>query len=574
VDNPIADGGGVVCLCGSARFAEQLADAARQLTADRLIVLAPVFLDGASLGAEVPDGLDRLHRRRIDLADRVLVVDPGGYVGPSTASEIGYALRVGRRVEFTEPPVAMRLDDEPFAALAERRKRVEVRLLDDKRATLQDGHLIAFTRNGDPDGVALLARVTALRSHANRGALLGAVDPGLVLPGADRDGLAARLERCYPGRDAAAHVAIGLELLGGIDPDRRTRVGYLRALPRALGSAAVLIRDERGRILLVNPAYRDEGWLLPGGTLKQDEYPAEAAAREATKELALAGFTPGRLLVVDYQHAYSEHPALTGFLFEGGVLPADRHASIRLPPEELSAMGFFTLEQVRSLVAAHLYRRIKVAHRALLAGSAAVYLEDGYPPGQRPVFTWHEGQPPPDGVLVRQVGVWAFDPVDGRVLLQHREAERRYGLPAGRPEPGEQDDPRATMVREAWEESQIIIDPQRAVYLGYQSTKSDPAYPGGLVQLRYAAPILRYQPIAPDADPELGGARPAYRRFLTDIARAVDLLDWGPSGYAQARAAAQAARALGIPVDAPSPDGYRDHAHHSVAALDQGRMAR
>lgn len=571
MEDPTAEGRGVVCLCGSARFAEQLADAARRLTAEGMIVVAPVFLEGPPLGAEARDGLDRLHRRRIDLADRVLVVDPGGYVGPSTAAEIGYALRVGRRVEFTEPPVAMRLDAEPFAALAERRKWVEVRLLDDKRAALQVGRLIEFTRNGDPDGVALLARVTTLQSHANRGALLDAVDPGQVLPGADRDGLAARLERYYPGQSAAAHVAIGLELLGGIDPGRQTRVGYLRALPRTLGSAAVLIRDEQGRILLVNPAYRDGGWLLPGGSLEQDEYPTDAAARGVTEELGVDGFTPGRLLAVDHQHAYSEHPALTAFLFDGGVLPADRHASIRLPPEELSGMGFFTLEQVRSLVAAHLYRRIEAAHRVLLAGGAAVYLEDGYPPGERPVFTWHEGDAPPEGVPVRQVGVWAFDPVDGRVLLQHRVAECGWGLPAGRPEPGE-DDPRATMVREAWEESQIDLDPQRAVYLGYQYTRSDPGYPDGLVQLRYAAPILRYHPIAPDADPELGGARPAYRRFLTDIARAVDLLGWGPSGYAQARAAARAARALGIPVDAPSPDGYRDHAHRSVAALDQGRM--
>jgi 8-oxo-dGTP diphosphatase len=277
------------------------------------------------------------------------------------------------------------------------------------------------------------------------------------------------------------------------------------------------------------------------------------------EELALTTFAPGRLLAVDHQHAYSEHPAQTWFLLDGGVLPTDQRAQIRSPREELSGMGFFPLDQVRSLVSAQLYRRIEAAYRALPAGATA-YLEDGYPPGERPVFTWHEGEAPP-GVPVRQVGVWAFDPVDGRVLLQHREAERRYGLPAGRPEPGEEDDPRATMVREAWEEPQIIVDPQRAVYLGYQFTKSDPAYPGGLVQLRYAAPILRYHPIAPDGDPELGGARAAYRRFLTDIARAVDLLDWGPSGYTQARTAAQTARALGVPADNPSPDGYRDHAH-------------
>jgi len=562
MEDLIFQGSAVVCLCGSARFAEQIADAARRLTRNGLIVLAPVFIDGASHGPEVREELDRLHRRRIDLADRVLVVNPGGYVGPSTASEIGYALRAGRAVEFTEPPMAMRLDGEPFVALAERRKRVEVRL-DAKRAALQAGGVVVFTRVDDPDGVALLARVGALESYADRGALLDAVDPGGVLPGADRDAVAARLEHYYPGQGTAAHLAIEVALIGALDPGRQARTAHLRALPRTLASTAVLIRDERGRILLVRPAYRDDGWLLPGGSLERDEYLSEGARREVAEELALDGFAPGRLLAVDHQHASSERPALTGFVFDGGVLPADQR-QIRLPPGELSEWGFFTLEQARSLVTPRLYRWTEAAHQALLSGGAAAYLEDGYPHGQRPVFTWHEGQWPPHGVAVRQVGVWAFDPVDGRVLLQHRVAERRYGLPAGRPEPGE-DDPRVTMVREAWEESQIDLDPEQAVYLGHQYTQSDPAYPGGLAQLRYAAPIRRYHPIAPDADPALGGSRPAYRRLLTDIARAVDLLNWGANGYAQARAAAQGARDLGIPVDTPSPDGYRDHAHQPAA---------
>lgn len=561
---------GVVCLCGSARFAERIAASARRLTAEGWIVLAPVFLAGAPT-AEQRAGLDRLHRRRIDLADRVLVVNPGGYVGPSTASEIGYALRAGRPVQFVEPPVAMRLDGEPFAALAERRKRVEVRLLDAKRAALQAGGVVVLTRVDDPGGVALLARVVAVESYGDRGALLDAVDPGAVMPGADRDAVAARLEHYYPGQGTAAHLAIGVDLIGALDPGRQARTAYLRALPRTLASTAVLIRDERGRILLVRPAYRDDGWLLPGGSLERDEYPGEGAGREVAEELALDGFTPGRLLAVDHQHASSERPALTGFVFDGGVLPVDQRARIRLPPEELSEWGFFTLEQARSLVTPRVYRWIEAAHQALLSGGAAEYLEDGYPRGQRPVFTWREGQWPPQEVAVRQVGVWAFDPLDGRVLLQHRVAERRYGLPAGRPEPAE-DDPRATMVREAWEESQIDLDPERAVYLGYQYTQSDPAYPGGLAQLRYAAPIRRYHPIAPDADPALSGSRPAYRRLLTDIARAVDLLDWGASGYAQARAAARAARELGIPVDIPSPDGYRDHAHQPAAALDADQV--
>jgi 8-oxo-dGTP pyrophosphatase MutT (NUDIX family) len=565
------DGPDTVCLCGSARFGAQLTDTARRLTREGLIVLAPVFLGGAPPSGMLRQRLDLLHRRRIDAADRVLVVNPGGYVGPATAGEIGYALRKGRPVEFTEAPVVMRLEVEPFTALAERRKHAEVRLLDAKRESLRTGHLIRFIPAGAAKGGALLARVTALDPYPDRAALLAAVNPGAVLPGVERAGLAVRLEGYYPGRAASAHLAIGVELIAGVDPVREQRTGYLRALPRMLASAAVLVHDEEGRVLLVRPAYRDDGWLLPGGTVEQGEYLRDAAAREAAEELGLGELAPGRLLAVDQRPATSECPARTAFLFDGGVLSAEQYARIRLPGEELSEAGFFTLDQARSLLAPHLYRRLVAVHRAPSGGEGTVLLEDGYQPGQRAVFTWHEGVMPPARVAVRQVGVWAFDPVDGRVLLQHREHERRYGIPAGRPEPGEED-PRVTMVREALEESQILVDAERAAYLGYQYTSSDPGNPGGLAQLRYAAPILRYDPIAPDADPQLGGARPAYRRFLTDITRAVDLLGWGPSGYAQSRAAARAARALGIPVDTPSPDGYRDHAHGPAVAVDTGRV--
>ena len=35
---------------------------------------------------------------------------------------------------------------------------------------------------------------------------------------------------------------------------------YIASLPRILAGAAALIRDERGRVLLVEPNYR-EGWV-------------------------------------------------------------------------------------------------------------------------------------------------------------------------------------------------------------------------------------------------------------------------------------------------------------------------
>lgn len=52
---------------------------------------------------EQKKALDTLHLRKIDLADRVLVVNPGGYVGESTRREIAYARAAGKPVSFTDP---------------------------------------------------------------------------------------------------------------------------------------------------------------------------------------------------------------------------------------------------------------------------------------------------------------------------------------------------------------------------------------------------------------------------------------------------------------------------------------
>jgi hypothetical protein len=47
--------------------------------------------------------LDELHKRKIDLADEVLVLNVGGYIGSSTRSEIEYAEKLGRPVRYLEP---------------------------------------------------------------------------------------------------------------------------------------------------------------------------------------------------------------------------------------------------------------------------------------------------------------------------------------------------------------------------------------------------------------------------------------------------------------------------------------
>lgn len=92
----------IVCICGSTRFVEEMRAANRDLTFAGVIVVAPGEADEA-LAAGQKTVLDALHLRKIDLADRVLVVNPGGYIGESTSREIDYARAAGKPVSFTDP---------------------------------------------------------------------------------------------------------------------------------------------------------------------------------------------------------------------------------------------------------------------------------------------------------------------------------------------------------------------------------------------------------------------------------------------------------------------------------------
>ena len=100
----------VVCLCGSIRFVDEMNAANRDLTIAGVIVVAPgVFQHSEDHEAdelitnEQKTALDAVHLPKIDLADRVLVVNPGGYVGDSTSREIAYAHATGKPISFTDP---------------------------------------------------------------------------------------------------------------------------------------------------------------------------------------------------------------------------------------------------------------------------------------------------------------------------------------------------------------------------------------------------------------------------------------------------------------------------------------
>ena len=96
----------VITLCGSTRFKEQFLEAQKRLTLAGNIVIS-VGLFGHSGDDEVwtegtKEMLDDIHKRKIDMADEIFVINVGGYIGQSTRSEIDYALRNGKTVKYFE----------------------------------------------------------------------------------------------------------------------------------------------------------------------------------------------------------------------------------------------------------------------------------------------------------------------------------------------------------------------------------------------------------------------------------------------------------------------------------------
>lgn len=142
-----------------------------------------------------------------------------------------------------------------------------------------------------------------------------------------------------------------------------------------LSAAGALVLDERGRVLLVEPTYKDH-WEIPGGMIEIGETPSRACAREIHEELGLTR-EPGGLLVVDWA-PHPEQGDRVLFVFDGGVLTEAEIAAIRLQEEELASYVFLPLAEALDRLIPRLERRVAAAARAKAAGRT-VYLEHGLP---------------------------------------------------------------------------------------------------------------------------------------------------------------------------------------------------
>ena len=142
---------------------------------------------------------------------------------------------------------------------------------------------------------------------------------------------------------------------------------YIARMPRKRQASAVLIRDDTNRVLLLEPSYKPN-WELPGGIVEADESPWAAAAREVVEELGLV-VPIGRLLVVDYIHAYDDRPEGINFVFDAGTLPA---APTTFPDGEILSAHFLTPAEIHPRVRPMMHNRITTALAALTEGTTAL----------------------------------------------------------------------------------------------------------------------------------------------------------------------------------------------------------
>jgi len=94
----------IVCLCGSTRFMEAFYEANMRLTLEGKIVLTVGMSSHGNYQPteEQKQALDKLHFRKIELSDEILVLNVGGYIGQSTRNEIAHATKCGKIIRYLE----------------------------------------------------------------------------------------------------------------------------------------------------------------------------------------------------------------------------------------------------------------------------------------------------------------------------------------------------------------------------------------------------------------------------------------------------------------------------------------
>jgi len=93
----------IVCLCGSTKFKNEFEEVNRDFTLNGYIVLSVGFYmhaDEIQIESWQKALIDALHKKKIEMADFIYVINPRGYIGESTKSEIAFARNIEKPIDF------------------------------------------------------------------------------------------------------------------------------------------------------------------------------------------------------------------------------------------------------------------------------------------------------------------------------------------------------------------------------------------------------------------------------------------------------------------------------------------
>lgn len=121
-------------------------------------------------------------------------------------------------------------------------------------------------------------------------------------------------------------------------------------------AAKAVIRDQTGRILLVNPTYK-EYWDLPGGMVEANEPPRVAAEREIVEELGFQAQI-GHLLGIDWIGPHGPWDDQLIFTFDGGTLADVAIKELRITDSEISEFCFFLARDASRLLRRDVAQRL------------------------------------------------------------------------------------------------------------------------------------------------------------------------------------------------------------------------
>ena len=135
---------------------------------------------------------------------------------------------------------------------------------------------------------------------------------------------------------------------------------YYRSLPRRYMSAGVLITDSAGRVLLLEPTYKQQ-FEIPGGVCEAGEAPRDTAIREVHEELGIY-LQPGALLVMDHRSQAEPKGDSIQFIYDGGVV--DDLAGFRPDSTEIASKHLLSPEEIDAHTTPNLAFRVRTALKA------------------------------------------------------------------------------------------------------------------------------------------------------------------------------------------------------------------